>query len=306
MRLINVETLAPEDFPDDRAPSYAILSHTWGDDAEELSLSDVKAGNLENKPGIGLAKLRGCSKQARNDGFGYIWIDTCCIDKANLVELSEAINSMFRWYRQASVCYAYLSDVLDDRDPQHTKGSTFRSSRWFRRGWTLQELLAPRSVVFYNSRWRRLGTKTRLRPLLEEITGVPQRYLKGTGNLISASVAQRMSWAARRETTRKEDMAYCLLGLFDIAMPLIYGEGGDRAFFRLQEQIMRNTKDHSILAWGLSPSSTGPAVLQSRSKGFLAVAPSEFADSGRIVPRNPLTSYLDLVEISGGSLHVSL
>ncbi|RYP92644.1 hypothetical protein DL770_001286 [Monosporascus sp. CRB-9-2] len=302
MRLINVKTSKFEEFPDHRAPSYAILSHTWGSDVEELTFRDVEKGKTKN-PGVGSVKLQGCCQQAMKDRVGYIWIDTCCIDRTNLVELSEAINSMFRWYQRASVCYAYLSDVPGDQNPRE-EGSKFRTSRWFRRGWTLQELLAPRRVVFYNSEWHRLGAKAQLRTVIEEITGIPQRFLTGGSNVESASVAQRMSWAAPRQTTRKEDLAYCLLGLFGIAMPMIYGEGGDRAFFRLQEQIMRSTRDHSILAWGLGEF-TGDSA-QSQAGGFLAAAPFDFARSGDIVPRDQRAAYLDLLEISGGSLRVSL
>ncbi|RYP46812.1 hypothetical protein DL768_007017 [Monosporascus sp. mg162] len=302
MRLINVKTSKFEEFPEHQTPSYAILSHTWGSDVEELTFRDVEKG-ITKKPGVGSVKLQGCCQQAMKDRVGYIWIDTCCIDKSNLVELNEAINSMFRWYQRASVCYAYLSDVPGGQNPRED-GSKFRTSRWFRRGWTLQELLAPRRLVFYGSKWQRLGAKAKLRTVIQEITGIPQRFLKGGVNIKSASVAQRMSWAAPRQTTKKEDLAYCLLGLFGIAMPMIYGEGGDRAFFRLQEQIMRSTRDHSILAWGLGKS-TGDSA-QSQAGGFLATAPFDFAHSGDIVPRDQRTAYLDLLEISGGSLRISL
>ncbi|RYP66041.1 hypothetical protein DL769_006143 [Monosporascus sp. CRB-8-3] len=303
MRLINVETSRLEEFPDDRTPPYAILSHTWGSDFEELTFRDVDKGEMD-KPGVGSVKFRGCCEQARNEGLKYIWIDTCCINKIDLVELSEAINSMFRWYRRASVCYAYLSDVPSDQDPRED-GSKFRISRWFRRGWTLQELLAPKRLIFYSSEWRRLGTKVKLCTVIEGITGIPHLFLRGIDDLQSASVAQRMSWAAQRETKRKEDLAYCLLGIFGITMPMIYGEGGDRAFFRLQEQIMRSTRDHSILAWGLGGESTGHSA-PSQARGFLAAAPSDFANSRNIVPRNQSAAYLDSLDISGGSLRASL
>lgn len=148
MRLVNVKTLKLEKFLDDKVPPYAILSHTWKDD-EELSFRDIEEGKI-NKPGIGSVKLQRCCKQAERDGLGYTWIDTCCIDKTDSVELGEAINSMFRWYRKAFICYAYLSDVPGDDNPRNL-GSEFRKSRWFKRGWTLQELLAPQSLHFYSS-----------------------------------------------------------------------------------------------------------------------------------------------------------
>lgn len=262
MRLINIETSRLEEFLDYKTPPYVILSHTWGDDAEELTFRDIEEGRT-GKPGVGSVKLRGTCRQAQQDGFKYVWIDTCCIDKTNLVELREAINSMFRWYRRASICYAYLSDVPGVDNPRKST-SKFRNSRWFGRGWTLQELLAPKQLRFYNSEWGLLGTKGTIRTAVEKITGIPRQILVGIAELHSASVAQRMSWAAGRETKRKEDLAYCLLGIFAVTMPMIYGEGRDQAFLRLQEQIMRTTRDDSILAWGLGAgemSTTAPTQL---------------------------------------------
>ncbi|KAI3327358.1 hypothetical protein HD806DRAFT_391073 [Xylariaceae sp. AK1471] len=304
MRLINVKTSKLEEFLDD-TPPYAILSHTWGDDREELSFLDVQEGRT-NKPGIGSVKFRGSCRQAEKDGLGYVWIDTCCIDKASLVELSEAINSMFRWYRRASVCYAYLSDVPSDTNPRK-HGSKFWTSRWFRRGWTLQELLAPEHLRFYNSEWSDLGNKGSMRAVIGKITGVPRQFLLGITELHTASVAQRMSWAAQRDTKRREDLAYCLLGIFGVTMPMIYGEGGDQAFFRLQEQIMKTTRDDSILAWGLSVKEQRTSDAGQVTTGrILAAAPSDFANSGQIVPRNQSTTSLNSLDISGGSLRIYL
>jgi ankyrin repeat protein len=303
MRLINVNRLVLEEFHDDQIPAYAILSHTWGADAEELTLQDVEEGNL--KPGNGAAKFLFCCQQAKKDGLKYVWIDTCCINKTDLVELSEAINSMFRWYKRASVCYAYLFDVSANENLREN-GSEFQSSRWFRRGWTLQELLAPRNLIFYGSDGKLLGTKIQLCTTIAKVTGISHLYLRGISELKSASVAERMSWAAGRETKRKEDLAYCLLGIFDISMPMLYGEGGSQAFFRLQEQIIRNMRDHSILAWGLGVGLSTSAHEEVGSRGLLAAAPSDFANSGHIVPRDRSTSYLDSLEISGGTLRVCL
>ncbi|KAH8886796.1 hypothetical protein GQ53DRAFT_337775 [Thozetella sp. PMI_491] len=305
MRLINVKTFKLEEFLDYQTPRYAILSHTWGEDREELTFRNVEEGEID-KPGVGSVKFRGCCRQAATDGLGYAWIDTCCIDKTNLVELSEAINSMFRWYKRASVCYAYLSDIPGDDDPRR-RSSKFWISRWFKRGWTLQELLAPKRLQFYNSEWRYLGTKGGMCTAIEEITGVPRPFLKGITDLHTASLAQRMSWAARRETKRKEDLAYCLLGIFGVTMPMIYGEGGEQAFFRLQEQIMKTKRDDSILAWGLSddesPASDSCQVTPGR---ILAAAPSDFAQSGRIVSRDQSSTSLHSLDISGGSLRIYL
>ena len=301
MRLINVETLNLDVFYDGKVPPYAILSHTWGKDDEEISFSDIESGHVQ-KPGSGYTKLWGCCEQAKKDGYGYIWIDTCCIDKKDSVELGEAINSMFRWYQKAAVCYAYLSDVRGHENPK-TEGSSFRASRWFERGWTLQELLAPKDVIFFGSDWKRLGTKASLCTTIESITRIPRLFLKGLVELRTASVAQRMAWAAHRQAKRAEDRAYSLLGIFSITMPMIYGEGGEQAFLRLQETIMRTTSDHSILAWGFTglPQVTGcPA---------LALSPSDFADSGHIVSHTPPgATNLNSISIYGGllSLHLTI
>jgi len=289
----------------DKIPPYVILSHTWGPDSEELTFRDVERGKI-NKPGTGPDKLRGCCRQARQEGYRYAWIDTCCIDKTNMVELGEAINSMFRWYEQASCCYVYMADVSSADNP-HQHDSMFRSSRWFRRGWTLQELLAPKHLRFYSSDWRSLGSKRTLSTVIENITGVPRSILLGTVKLPAASVAQRMSWAARRDTKREEDQAYCLLGIFDVTMPMIYGEGGERAFLRLQEQIMNRTRDDSILAWGIDPNESPTSEPAQVAIGrILAAAPSDFANSSRIVCRYQSHGLLPLPELSGGGLRVSL
>jgi hypothetical protein len=227
MRLINVETFKLEAFVGRTIPKYAILSHTWGTDQEEISFRDVengRIGNAESRP----IKLDGCCKQAMHDGLKYVWIDTCCIDRANSTELGEAINSMFRWYQDAFICYTYLSDVPDGDNPKNLV-SAFSSSRWFQRGWTLQELLAPKRLHFYNSSWSHLGSRSMLSTTIQRITNIPVPLLIGLKPLDSASVAQRMSWAANRATTKKEDIAYCLLGIFGVMMPMIYGEG-DEAF----------------------------------------------------------------------------
>ncbi|KAL6901202.1 HET domain-containing protein [Trichoderma evansii] len=310
MRLINTGTFELEEFSDVEPPPYAILSHTWGRDFEELTYFDVKNGMID-KPGIGSFKFRHCCEQAQKDSLKYAWIDTCCIDKTNLVELGEAINSMFRWYSLATVCYAYLSDVPDNDAPPAPE-SEFRISRWFKRGWTLQELLAPKHLRFYNSEWHCIGTKGSRCTVIQEITQIPRQFLLGVAELHTASVAQRMSWAAQRETKRAEDLAYSLLGIFGITMPMIYGEGGREAFFRLQEQIMKTTRDDSILAWGLDvePSISNPQRPKDGDMfiygDILAATPSDFAHSGQIITREQATNPLHSLDIFGGSLRVYL
>ncbi|OHE99496.1 hypothetical protein CORC01_05296 [Colletotrichum orchidophilum] len=305
MRLINVQTGCLEEFFHE-LPPYAVLSHTWGPDKDEITFRDIEDG-YERKSGMGQSKFDGCCRQSSQDGLKYAWIDTCCIDKANSTELSEAINSMFEWYRNATVCYAFLAHV-SYQDDISSSASEFRNSRWFERGWTLQELLAPRDLRFYSNDWKYLGTKQQLSSVIEKITGIPRPFLFGIAELSQASVAQRMSWAANRVTKRREDIAYCLLGIFGVSMPMIYGEG-DQAFGRLQEEIMRRNTNDSILAWNLSNTeldwgSQGPT--KAVSGGILATSPSAFANSGDIVCREHRSSSIDPLYVFGGHLRMHL
>ncbi|OBT70618.1 hypothetical protein VF21_10350, partial [Pseudogymnoascus sp. 05NY08] len=244
MRLINVDTFELEEFMDHRSTRYAILSHTWG--KGEVTLGDMQRG-LSRAEGLpGFEKIRGACRQAASDGFKFVWVDTCCIEKSSSAELSEAINSMFRWYSDAEICYAYLSDVAEVGDGPEAK-SQFRNSRWFTRGWTLQELLASKKVIFYSREWVEMGSKEDFATTISEITGIDPEAL-GPLDITRFSVAERMSWTSSRVTTRQEDIAYCLLGLFGVNMALLYGEG-ERAFVRLEEEIIKISDDHSIFAW---------------------------------------------------------
>ncbi|KAH8666221.1 hypothetical protein BGZ61DRAFT_461766 [Ilyonectria robusta] len=304
MRLINVETLRLESFVGDKIPPYAILSHTWGADADEISFEDIQKRNLA-KSGSGIKKLKGSCNQAKQDHLKYVWIDTCCINKDSSKELDEAINSMFQWYLNATVCYTYLSDVPQG-DRSWNADSKFFSSRWFQRGWTLQELLAPETLRFYDQDWILIGTKTDMSTAIEAITGISRQFLCGWEDLRHASVAQRMSWAAKRQTSRKEDIAYCLLGIFYVTMPMIYGEG-DRALSRLQQEIIKHSTDYSILAWGLDTAEDTPSKPTDMiSAGILAPAPSDFANCGRITKRKQDTAPVTAFDISGGRLRISL
>ena len=276
MRLIHTTKLCLEEFVDNQIPRYAILSHRW--EAEEISLQDWLQGS---KPGsAGDLKVRTFCALAADQGYEYGWLDTCCIDKRSSAELSEAVNSMFEWYRRAGICMVYLSDVsmeklqvddeLDEIDMKE-----FRQSRWFTRGWTLQELLAPDYSSFYDRSWKEIGTRRSLLRHIVEASGIEERYITATPAfgrnldqmLSSTTIAMRMSWASRRQTTRIEDAAYCLLGLFGISMMPLYGEG-HRAFRRLQLEIMKEFNDDSLFAW-----STDSAKLNN----FLAIHPREFA-----------------------------
>ncbi|KAK4466183.1 heterokaryon incompatibility protein-domain-containing protein [Cladorrhinum samala] len=356
MRLIKASSLEFQEFFDSNTPQYAILSHTWGD--EEVSFADARLEFSQIKDSIaenwfqgidgfipslplraGLSKILHACLQALKDGLYYVWVDTCCIDKTSSAELSEAINSMFRWYEQAEVCYAYLADV-PPRSARNAvdPGPKFASSRWFTRGWTLQELLAPAKVLFFASDWSIMGTRAELCSLISSITDIDAYFLNsgsrrmGRDNepinayttavgsktrvsmaqgryfregcdrkLSRASVAERMSWASKRETTRVEDEAYCLLGILGVNMPLIYGEGG-RAFIRLQEEVLKISDDLTILAWGLNlemarlesherfhpwrACSYRAAVLRPKDRsriGFLAQRPADFRGCGKVI-----------------------
>jgi hypothetical protein len=226
----------------DNIPPYAILSHTWGKDDEEITFGDLAKGSGKLK--IGYKKIQFCGEQAVRDGLRHFWVDTCCIDKSNNAELSEAINSMFRWYHNATRCYVYLADVsINSHGPNFSPlfqswEPAFRRSRWFTRGWTLQELIAPLSVEFFSSEWKRLGDKNSLEYLVHEITGISVQALQGYP-LSGFSVKERISWAKPRETKRVEDEAYSLLGIFNTHMPPLYGEGKKSAFRRLREEVFK-------------------------------------------------------------------
>ncbi|KAL4731542.1 hypothetical protein ACLX1H_000513 [Fusarium chlamydosporum] len=288
MWLINTDTLKLEEFQG-KIPTYAILSHTWG--AEEVSFVDWQKNLPETRKKAGFVKIQQSCQQARADGYGYLWCDTNCIDKRSSAELSEAINSMFNWYKASAVCYAYLSDVSAG------DFSSFSSSRWFTRGWTLQELLAPRSLIFFAKDWSILGTRDSLGPRISDITKIKE-YHMGIG-IYKASISERMSWVANRETTRIEDIAYCMLGIFDINMPLLYGEGV-KAFIRLQEEIIRLSNDQSIFCWDWNwdyvPDDWGSVLVPS---------PKAFANSGSYYI-NPVYDNSVSYYISNSGLSISL
>ncbi|KAB5532530.1 heterokaryon incompatibility protein-domain-containing protein [Coniochaeta sp. 2T2.1] len=250
MRLLHTGTLKFQDFAESNLPPYAILSHTW-DESEEVSLQDMVSPYQPSKRGY--AKITETCRLARSQGLDYAWIDTCCIDKTSSAELTESINSMFRWYHKARVCFVYLSDL-------HTTvaGPEMAQCAWFRRGWTLQELLAPSTLEFHDISWVMVGTKTQLEKEVSGITSIP------------------CTAASQRVTTRTEDVVYCLLGLFDVHMPLIYGEGS-RSFHRLQEEIARQASDLTLFSW--VPAETAPGYCS-----MLASSPAEFQHCGNVVP----------------------
>jgi hypothetical protein len=241
MRLLKLDTddgFSPETFSGATIPLYAILSHTWGRDIEEVTFRDITDGTGSNKAGY--QKLQFCGSQAKADGLDYFWVDTCCIDKSNSYELTKAINSMFRWYQNATRCYVYLSDVsvhTQDNQVRHMEWeSSFRNSRWFTRGWTLQELLAPKMVEFYTRDHVRLGDKESLKEQIHDITGIAIEALQGCP-LCEFSVEERFRWGEKRQTTEEEDKAYCLLGIFGVHLSLIPAEGSENAMRRLRKEI---------------------------------------------------------------------
>ncbi|KAI6100818.1 heterokaryon incompatibility protein-domain-containing protein [Pisolithus croceorrhizus] len=289
----------------DKTMRYAILSHRWEDDAEvayEEMIGFMKMDELKKKEvrdRSGYTKIIKCCEQAMKDDYEWLWIDTCCIDKRSSAELSEAINSMYRWYQDAQVCYAYLNDVTESTFPTERDSRTYHKSHgwpeWFMRGWTLQELIAPKRLEFFNKDWAPIGNKQHLAPLLEVITEIPRNVLTDGPVGKRLSVAQVMSWAAERKTTRVEDRAYSLMGLFEVNMPMVYGEG-KKAFQRLQLEIIRRSSDHSIFAWHLSTPRTG---------SFLADDPSDFRNCGHIRKVEPEEFGDKLVEyVTRRRLHV--
>ncbi|KAK3710241.1 hypothetical protein LTR37_010462 [Vermiconidia calcicola] len=252
---------------------YAILSHRWEDN--EMSFDAIQSGptlyDTQSGPALynrsGWFKIDRLCQQAALDGLHYAWADTACIDKRSSAELQEAINSMYRWYAKAEVCYVYLSDVYAENFHE-----TFKESKWFLRAWTLQELIAPPDVLFFDATWHLVGDKQTLSGLIADVTGISIEILLGKKVLQQYSIAQRMSWAARRSATRIEDRAYSLLGMFDVNMPMLYGEG-EKSFIRLQEEIIKTSDDQSIFAW---------SDVQRGQPGLLAPRPDVFLQSGDI------------------------
>lgn len=245
MRLINTETIQLEEFEGIQIPNYAILSHRW--EREEILFRDIASGAVEGK--LGHSKVLECCARARHDGLNYIWVDTCCIDKSSSAELSEAINSMYAWYQRAEVCYAYLSDIRakcpSSAAPPQLQNEIC-SSIWFERGWTLQELIAPKEVLFFNRTWDFIGSRHHLAKSISRRTRIPMPILIHEQSPSELTIIDRMAWAASRVTTRLEDNAYSLLGIFEVNMPLLYGEGIS-AFARLQEEILKRSEDDSFL-----------------------------------------------------------
>ncbi|OJT15618.1 Vegetative incompatibility protein HET-E-1 [Trametes pubescens] len=325
MWLLNTSTYQLLFRQDPSRVHYAILSHVW-DLVGEQTFQDVQAihasarNDFPDAPEDGDPRLLrnrlgakiwcGCD-YARARGYPYLWIDSCCIDKTSSAELSEAINSMFDWYSQAAVCYVFLFDVSAGDRPA-AKDSSFRRSMWFKRGWTLQELIVPSRDVFLSKDWRMIGTKAGLASVIEDATKINVDVLPHRRQLHTVSVAERMAWASGRETTRVEDEAYCLMGIFGVRLPVIYGEGS-QAFARLQEVIMRRIRDQSLLAWGIesdsvhciSPKGFWPCMTSvptdklraSKTAYLFASSARDFRRSSGLSPI-PLDTFASILELS--------
>ena len=264
MRLLHTRSDGQLEFTEDiirveDIPRYAIISHTWG--KQEVLFKDIKDVNVtrdvDEQKREGWNKINFCAEQARRDGLDHFWVDTCCIDKTNSTELSEAINSMFRWYQKSDKCYVYLPDVGskssgEDSRPSSEWEAAFKASKWFTRGWTLQELLAPQSVEFFSADGSRLGDKDSLRQIVHEITEIPTEALSGR-DMSKFTVNERISWAKGRQTTRGEDGAYCLLGIVGCYLPLIYGEGKESALRRLKKEMQGGERLSEIRCWLSTP-----------------------------------------------------
>ncbi|KAI0159818.1 heterokaryon incompatibility protein-domain-containing protein [Xylariaceae sp. FL1272] len=310
MKLLNTSTQQLKDFIGKNRPKYAILSHTWGE--EEILYEDVtKPGNDWHSKG-GASKVLNSCELAESKGFEWIWIDTCCIDKKSSAELSESINSMFKWYAESTVCIAYLADVQ-----QGDESKPLSQSRWFTRGWTLQELIAPVSVEFWDKDWTFIADRSWIHSDISSATRIDdivltyregdvegsleardrdiQRFLRTT-----YSTAQIMAWASYRKTTREEDRAYCLMGLFNVNMPLLYGEGGKEAFFRLQSSIIDRTDDQSILAW------TYPAGFAGETDSrVLAPSPDCFTMASTVGPYS-IAGHIDNTDVWNAQVRRSI
>jgi hypothetical protein len=289
MRLINTATLELQSFYDDAVPPYAILSHRWT--GAEISLQGFLAERAmpAGKQSDGTAKvIRFCHEMLQR-GEQYAWVDTCCIDKTNSAELQEAINSMYKWYEDASICLVYMSDIEHSGNDPEPLNEQLEKSMWFTRGWTLQELVAPQNQVFVASDWTPLGAREDLSDILASITGIRPEYFGNAERIRSAPVAERMSWLSNRRTSRIEDLAYCMLGIFDLNLTMLYGEG-HKAFARLQKEIINEIPDESIFVWSATDDLSGtPMSILAPHPRFFSVCRRQHIELDTYFQREPLS-----------------
>ncbi|KAI6144700.1 hypothetical protein BKA82DRAFT_2370809 [Pisolithus tinctorius] len=271
MYLLNINTQQLEDI-NERCP-YAILSHAWRI-GETLHFHEIGTESVRIQPGY--EKVEMCCELARQDGLDYVWIDTCCADANTSAGQTEKAISAYTWYQQAQVCYTYLDDVDGNEDPREGH-STFRRSRWFKRTWTIQELLAPKHVFFFAKDWTMIGTKAGLSSVISSTTGIHKDALEYPERIPCFSIATRMSWAKGRTSTKEEDKVYALMGLFGVNLPILYGEGETKTFLKLQSEIMKTTDDQSIFAWR-----SASAESHASDSGLFADTSKCFADCGDV------------------------
>ncbi|KAI6101886.1 hypothetical protein F5141DRAFT_1242909 [Pisolithus sp. B1] len=285
MYLLNVNTQQLEDIHE-QCP-YAILSHAWGA-GERDYFQKIGTKSICMEPGY--EKVEMCCRLAQQDGLDYVWINDCCADANTRGTRSEARISAYAWFQQAQVCYTYLGNVDGDEDPRE-KFSQFRDSWWFQHSWTLQELLAPKHMFFFVKDWTMIGTKADLVDIISDVTGIHKDALEHPERIPCFSIATRMSWAKGRTSTKEEDRVYTLMGLFDVNLPVAYGEGETKTFLKLQNEIMKITDDQSIFAWrsvaGASVSSESDAL------GILASTYECFVECGDIqkIPYDQWSEY---------------
>ncbi|KAK7439990.1 hypothetical protein VKT23_017243 [Stygiomarasmius scandens] len=251
-RLIDTHSLKLVEFREnDTIPPYAILSHTWGkkgeliiwdrrswySDDEEVVYAEFIKPRKETFSKSGYRKIQGACQQACQDGIRYIWVDTCCIEQGNHEDVAANITSMHAYYQNAEICYAYLADIKEREDMFGDRDLWGFRTGWFGRGWTLQELLAPRTVVFFNKHWQRIGDKYNLRDDISHITTIPPIVLSGELSIQDVDVLTRMSWAVGRLTTKPQDEAYCLQGLLGVLVKPDYDESSYASFNRLGKAL---------------------------------------------------------------------
>ncbi|KAI5989371.1 hypothetical protein EDD15DRAFT_2579400 [Pisolithus albus] len=226
---------------------FVTFSHRWNID--EPLLRNVEGHSIyDMSTGGGFGKLQAFCLRACEQNYLWAWSDTCCIDKDSSAELQEAIGSMFAWYRRSALTIVYLSDIPNT--------GSFGTSEWFRRGWTLQELLAPQTILFYTQNWslyKNLAVSNHkvdvgVMEELEKATGIESRFLTGFSPGMD-NARSRLQWASSRCTTRPEDVAYSLFGIFDLHLPVLYGESAEKALGRLLAEIISQSGDITVLEW---------------------------------------------------------
>ncbi|KAG1818216.1 heterokaryon incompatibility protein-domain-containing protein [Suillus subaureus] len=234
---------------------YVMLSHRWGEN--EPLLHDIQDKVVYKLKAAGsLVKLQSFCKSARHAGYHWAWVDTCCIDQNNNVELQKSFNSMFVWYHHSALTTVYLSDV-----PPSAKSGALAKSAWNTRGWTVPEFLASRVILFYQQDWmlylddRSPNHKESVEIMheLEDATGIDARVLVAFQPGMR-DARQKLQWVSTRVTTVPEDIAYSLFGIFGVALPILYGENAQNALGRLLQEIVARSGDITALDWVGQPS----------------------------------------------------